>query len=217
MQEIRNIPPAEERDYLARFLFMGDDVFKEVRMLSGGERTRLSVARLLVTDPNFLVLDEPTTHLDIPSREALEIALDDYAGTLLVVSHDRHLISRLADQLLIVEDGAGYLFPGRFEEWASPSGPAASPPGPKSKEDPARRRFGTPRKKPKDGTKANAASGFQIDPERKIAGLETHLAEVESELQSASERRDVEKVAALGKEYDQVRLELEQAWEEWEE
>jgi ATP-binding cassette subfamily F protein 3 len=215
MQEIRNIPPAEERDYLARFLFMGDDVFKEVRMLSGGERTRLSVARLLVEDPNFLVLDEPTTHLDIPSREALEIALDEYAGTLLFVSHDRHLISRLADQLLIVEGGAGYLFPGRFEEWAEQAGPAASTPGQSREETPARRRFGTPRKKPKGGAKSAVATRPQIDHERRIAGLETHLAEVEIELQSASERRDVERVAALGKEYDKTRLELERAWEEW--
>ena len=133
MQEIRNIPISEERDYLARFLFTGDDVFKDVGTLSGGERTRLSVARLLVSNPNFLVLDEPTTHLDIPSREALEVGLAGFPGTLLIVSHDRHLISLLAEQLLVVEKGGARIFPGPFEDWAVRSG--LTPP-------PARRQAG---------------------------------------------------------------------------
>ena len=215
MQQVRNIAIGEERDYLARFLFTGEDVFKEVRMLSGGERTRLSVARLLVSEPNFLVLDEPTTHLDIPSREALEEALSEFQGTLLVVSHDRHLISLLAEQLLIVEDGVGYLFEGEFEEWAVRSSLVTASPMTKVKEAPAKRRFGTPRKRPKGSRKTEGRPGSPIDHEETIAGLETHLSEVESELQAASERRDVGKVTALGKEYDRLRSELERAWEEW--
>ena len=215
MQQVRNIPPGEERDYLARFLFMGEDVFKEVRTLSGGERTKLSVARLLVSEPNFLVLDEPTTHLDIPSREALEGALSEYQGTLLVVSHDRHLISLLAEQLLIVEDGAAYLFEGAFGEWAVRSGLFPAAPSAKKKEAPAKRRFGTPRKRPKGDRKSEGRPDSTIDHEKMIAGLETNLAEVESELQTASDRRDVGKVAALGEEYDRLRSELERAWEEW--
>ena len=214
MQEVRNIPISEERDYLARFLFTGEDVFNDVGTLSGGERTRLSVARLLVSDPNFLVLDEPTTHLDIPSREALEGALADFPGTLLIVSHDRHLISLLAQQLLIVEDGVARLFTGTFEDWAARSGLTPSAPAVKEEKPPARRRFGTPRKRPK-GAPKQEKRGQAIDQEKLIAGLETHLAEVESELQAASERRDVTRVAALGSEYEQLRSDLERAWDEW--
>ena len=214
MQEVRNIPISEERDYLARFLFTGEDVFDDVGTLSGGEKTRLSVARLLVSDPNFLVLDEPTTHLDIPSREALEGALADFPGTLLIVSHDRHLISLLAEQLLIVENGEAYLFPGSFEEWAVRSGLTPSPPVVKQEEPPARRRFGTPRKRPK-GAPKQEKSEPEVDHEELIAGLETHLAEVEGELQAASERRDVERVAALGREHERLKSDLERAWDEW--
>ena len=214
MQEVRNIPISEERDYLARFLFTGEDVFNDVGTLSGGEKTRLSVARLLISDPNFLVLDEPTTHLDIPSREALEGALADFPGTLLIVSHDRHLISLLAEQLLIVENGEAYLFASSFEEWAVRSGLTPPPPAARKEKPPARRRFGTPRKKPK-GAPKHEKQEPEVDHEELIAGLETHLAEVEGELQAASERRDLERVAALGREHERLRSDLERAWDEW--
>ena len=97
-------------------------MYKSVSILSGGERTRLALARLLLQEPNFLVLDEPTTHLDISSREALEQVLLLYEGALLFVSHDRTLISLLATRLLIVEDGRMGLFSGTFEEWARDEG-----------------------------------------------------------------------------------------------
>ena len=110
MQDLRNITILEERDYLAKFLFKGEDVFKTVSMLSGGEKTRLSIARLLATQPNFLILDEPNTHLDIWSREALENALNDFLGTMLIVSHDRHLVTFLAQQLVVVENKSADIF-----------------------------------------------------------------------------------------------------------
>ena len=116
--DVKNLTPHDARTYLGRFLFSGDDVYKTVSVLSGGERTRLALARLLLEEPNFLVLDEPTTHLDISSREALEQVLLQYEGALLFVSHDRALISLLATRLLIVEDGRMGLFNGTFEEWA---------------------------------------------------------------------------------------------------
>ena len=215
MQEYRNISPAEERDYLARFLFREDDVFKQVSSLSGGERTRLAVARLMVTGPNFLVLDEPTTHLDIPSREALEDALQAYDGTLLFVSHDRHLISLLAGQLLVVEDSRARLFRGTFDEWSRSSGESPTAPVLDPMEAPARRRVGTTRRKHKKASPPKREP--TPDYEKIIAELESRLARIEGELQAASERRDVAEVARLGGEYDETRSELDRAWEAWRE
>lgn len=96
----------ELRSFLAKFLFRGDDVYKHVRDLSGGEKGRLALAKLIYSRVNVLVLDEPTNHLDIPSREALEEALDAYEGTILTISHDRYFLDRVATQILAL-DGAG--------------------------------------------------------------------------------------------------------------
>ena len=96
----------ELRSFLAKFLFTGDDVYKKVRDLSGGEKGRLALAKLIYSRVNVLVLDEPTNHLDIPSREALEEALDAYEGTILTISHDRYFLDRVATQMLAL-DGQG--------------------------------------------------------------------------------------------------------------
>jgi ATP-binding cassette subfamily F protein 3 len=97
----------ELRAFLAKFLFFGDDVYKHVRDLSGGEKGRLSLAKLIYSRVNVLVLDEPTNHLDIPSREALEAALDAYEGTIITISHDRYFLDRVATQILAL-DGRGH-------------------------------------------------------------------------------------------------------------
>ncbi len=107
----------EARGYLARFLFRGDDVFKEVRSLSGGERSRLELAILGITPSNLLLLDEPTNHLDIPAREALESFMRETAATLLVVSHDRRLLDTTCDRLWVVDDGRVVPFEGGYRAW----------------------------------------------------------------------------------------------------
>ncbi|MDR7534022.1 MAG: ABC-F family ATP-binding cassette domain-containing protein [Armatimonadota bacterium] len=106
--------PEEVRAYLGRFLFLGDDVFTRVAALSGGERQRLVLAKLLLDGPNLLLLDEPTNHLDIPSREALEAALADFPGTMLVATHDRYLLERLATRILTLEGGGLRDFRGSY-------------------------------------------------------------------------------------------------------
>ncbi|MGI6139253.1 MAG: ribosomal protection-like ABC-F family protein [Candidatus Hydrogenedentales bacterium] len=105
------------RNHLARFLFTGDEVFKATSILSGGERSRLALAKLVASDANLLLLDEPTNHLDMASREALESALEDYEGTLVVVSHDRTLIDKVAERLVVIEEGKAQLFYGNFSDW----------------------------------------------------------------------------------------------------
>ncbi len=112
--------PGEIRSLLARFLFIGDDCFKLVSSLSGGERARLTLAKLLMSKNNFLILDEPTNHLDINSREALESALLEYEGTLLAVSHDRYFISKLSNRMLVFgafENGKIFDYKGGYADY----------------------------------------------------------------------------------------------------
>jgi ATP-binding cassette, subfamily F, member 3 len=111
------VTPGEARAYLARFLFRGDDAFKEVRSLSGGERSRLELALLGIQPSNLLLLDEPTNHLDIPAREAIEAFMRDSPATLLVVSHDRRLLETVCDRLWVVGEGAATPFDGGYKAW----------------------------------------------------------------------------------------------------
>src|SRR6266849_1031878 len=105
------------RNILGGFLFSGDDVYKPVRVLSGGERTRLAVARMLLRPSNTLLLDEPTNHLDLDSKEVLLDALVDYGGTLIFVSHDRYFVERLATKIIEVGNGTAVMFPGTYKEF----------------------------------------------------------------------------------------------------
>ena len=121
IQELRTIAPmadgGELRSFLARFLFFGEDVFKRVSDLSGGEKGRLSLAKLIYSRKNVLILDEPTNHLDIPAREALEAALDEYDGTIITVSHDRFFLDKLSTQILAFEDEGVETFNGNYTEY----------------------------------------------------------------------------------------------------
>src|SRR5206468_849808 len=105
------------RNILGGFLFSGDDVYKHVRVLSGGERTRLAVARMLLRPSNTLLLDEPTNHLDLDSKEVLLDALVDYGGTLIFVSHDRYFVERLATKIIEVGHGTALVYPGTYKEF----------------------------------------------------------------------------------------------------
>jgi ATP-binding cassette, subfamily F, member 3 len=105
------------RNILGGFLFSGDDVYKRVRVLSGGERTRLAVARMLLRPSNTLLLDEPTNHLDLDSKEVLLDALVDYGGTLIFVSHDRYFVERLATKIIEVGGGTASVYPGTYKEF----------------------------------------------------------------------------------------------------
>jgi len=111
------VTPGEARAFLARLLFRGDDVFKEVRSLSGGERSRLELALLGILPSNLLLLDEPTNHLDIPAREAIETFMTESPATLLVVSHDRRLLETVCTSLWVVDDGLTVPFAGGWREW----------------------------------------------------------------------------------------------------
>ena len=207
MLDAKEMSFGEARSYLARFLFQGEDVFRQVGECSGGERSRLALARLLVHEPNLLILDEPTTHLDIPSREALEQVLLAYEGTLLFVSHDRQFASLLAQELWVVEDGELQQFLGTFEEWLESDKEKAEEPEAPKKARPSRSRPQQEKKSP-----SPAADEHMI---RIIDGLETRLLEIQLELEEASEQRDLELIASKGEEYDRTKMELDEKLTAW--
>ena len=134
------------RNILGGFLFSGDDVDKPVRVLSGGERTRLAVARMLLRPSNTLLLDEPTNHLDLDSKDVLLEALEDFGGTLIFVSHDRYFVDKLATKVVEIGDGQALVYPGNYEEFlwsrkqqeaaSAAATPSASPPRQRSARQP---------------------------------------------------------------------------------
>jgi ATP-binding cassette subfamily F protein 3 len=105
------------RNILGGFLFEGDDVYKKAGVLSGGERTRLAVARMLLRPSNTLLLDEPTNHLDLDSKDVLLDALEDYGGTLIIVSHDRYFVEKLANKIIEIGHGEAVVYPGTYAEF----------------------------------------------------------------------------------------------------
>ena len=214
IQSVREMPVGAARDYLAKFLFTGDDVFKKVAVLSGGERGRVALAKLALEGANFLLLDEPTNHLDIPSQEILEAVLSDFEGTILLVSHDRYLIDALATQIWALEAGRLETFKGSYREFV---------------ERRAITNYQLPITKPQkvDGkTKIATAKAAKPSAEERrrtqrakeleliIESLEKRLAEISAELEAAG--TDLEKVRALGGEYVQVESDLATRLVEWE-
>jgi ATP-binding cassette subfamily F protein 3 len=183
------------RNILGGFLFSGDDIYKRVAVLSGGERTRLAVARMLLRPSNTLVLDEPTNHLDLDSKDVLLEALEDYGGTLIFVSHDRYFIDKLATKTIEIGGGEGVLHLGTYEEllWrkaraAEVAGAPAAPP-PRRPAGPAPVRHATPKTPPppkpdpqkeRDDRKRALAESRKADRQRKAT--EARLADVEAKI-----------------------------------
>lgn len=213
--EIKNVSIGEGRSFLARFLFSGDEIFDKVETLSGGERGRLALARLLITEPNVLILDEPTTHLDIKSREALEQMIKAYDGTTIFVSHDRQLISFLADNIWSIDGTTVSAFHGNFSEWAAQKSRNTTL-GQESQKQKIEV-TDTPKRK-RQNTKTTASKRNTeklVDYEALINELESNISEVESELQSATNTSNVDKIIELGQKHDLLTQELENVVAKW--
>ena len=218
--QIKNLPIGEARGFLARFLFRGEEIFEKVSSLSGGERGRLALARLLILEPNVLILDEPTTHLDIQSREALEEMLTDFRGTILFVTHDRHLISLLANNLWIIHDGKVDTFDGTYKEWQeNNSQKISTPPPSESKLQDQKIQIpgkGKKQKKqrPKNRIKSNKHN-TKPNREEIIDKLEKRVQEIEIELSASTGDADLERIRDLGIEHSALNEELQNALDQW--
>jgi ATP-binding cassette subfamily F protein 3 len=220
LEEIRRASHLSEegvRSYLGRFLFSGDDVFKPIGALSGGERSRIALAKLTLQGANFLVLDEPTNHLDLPSRQVLEAVLSQFDGTLIFVSHDRYFVDALATTLWVLEDGAITSHVGNYTAYrarhvsaaggqvtqtAAPA-PATSTRGGKADTDNA------------TGESRSARAMERVEAE--IASIEARITELEGELGAASAEADVERINTLATEYEERKARLDELYTEWQE
>jgi ATP-binding cassette subfamily F protein 3 len=213
--EVKNLPLEKARTFLGRFLFHGDEVFKQVGDLSGGERSRVALAKLTLQEPNFLLLDEPTTHLDLPSQEVLQDVLLNFHGTILLVSHDRYLIDALATQVWLLEDGRLRVYQGDYAAYlaqreretqeATESIPEKRTPVQKQAEEREKAR--------QRQAQQRARRIAQLEEE--IAALEARLAELGREITLASNAQVLDRVRALGVEYERVEAELNRRMAEW--
>ncbi|MDQ2746056.1 MAG: ABC-F family ATP-binding cassette domain-containing protein [Acidobacteriota bacterium] len=223
VQELRRVAPnadnGELRSFLARFLFTGEEIFKKVADLSGGEKGRLALAKLIYSGVNVLVLDEPTNHLDIPSREALEAALDNYPGTILAVSHDRYFLDEISTQILSFEDERRTeIFDGNYTEFHDWKERVQSP---KSKiQSPAK----SEPEKSANGKRETTLSKNQItqienrikEIEAEIPPLEAKLAELTAEMSAPEIIADHAKLQKVSEKYKQKEKQIQDLYQEWE-
>jgi ATP-binding cassette, subfamily F, member 3 len=210
---VKNLLLGEARDYLARFLFQGDDVYRTVGTLSGGERGRLALAKLALAGANFLLLDEPTNHLDIPSQEILQDVLNEFEGTILLVSHDRYLIDALATQIWEVRAGQMTVFRGSYSEFVAErlkieQAAAAQAVAAQKAQQVVRAAS--------NGTSKNTRQlQKQIaDAENRIHQLEAQMREISAAIERAGS--DANKIRTLGEQYTQTEQLLNTAMAEWE-
>lgn len=196
------------RNALAAFLFRGEDVFREINKLSGGERARVQLVKLILKPVNFLILDEPTNHLDIESREALEEALRNYDGTILAVSHDRYFINSLAERIVNFENKKLASYAGGYDYFAEKrkSVETVKEEKPKNLDYNEQKRIAAEKRKKENQIKRT---------EEQIAKLEAEIEEINAELNETGS--DFEKAAELAKKLDEKNEELMSAYELWEE
>ncbi|GAC1518970.1 MAG: ABC-F family ATP-binding cassette domain-containing protein [Chloroflexota bacterium] len=206
----KNLPLPEARNYLAQYLFRGDDVFKKVGMLSGGERGRLALAVLTLDGVNCLLLDEPTNHLDIPAREVLQEGLERFDGTLIMVSHDRYLVAELATQIWELADGRLRVFKGTYAELLDMQEAEDT------REAPVRQAVVNERKQQARDDKVERKRAQKLaELEERIARAEAGVAAATRQLELCDGSVDAATVTRFTEEYGAAQAELEALMEQW--
>ncbi len=218
--DVRNMPVEQARGLLGRYLFTGDDVFKPINLLSGGERSRVALAVLTLQGANFLLLDEPTNHLDLQSQEVLQELLSEFAGTVLLVSHDRYLVDRLATHLWVIQDRQLVIHEGgysQYVEYRAKSAERAKTVGLEKSVDTKAKRQVEKRAQNLQRNGQRAKEKQVAEMETNIAALETRLQELSRELEVAGVSGAVARVHELGSEYAEVEQQLHERIAEWSE
>jgi ATP-binding cassette subfamily F protein 3 len=213
--DTREMLVSEARNLLGRYRFSGDDVFKRVGDLSGGEQARVALAVLTLQGANVLILDEPTNHLDIPSQEVLQEALSEFDGTLLIVTHDRYLIRKLANHVWAIEDGQLWAFKEGYEAYQAWREQRRREKRVERQEESPEQLEWEARKVAQREEARRARR--QAELEEAIHALEARLAQLESQLAAASAQQQVERVSQLGIEHARVQAELDEHLATWEE
>jgi ATP-binding cassette, subfamily F, member 3 len=222
VDEIRQVSALSEegaRSLLGRFLFSGDDAFKPIGALSGGERSRVALAKLTLQGPNFMILDEPTNHLDLQSRQFLEEVLSDFEGSLLFVSHDRYFIDSLATKVWAIEDGVLIPYQGNYTEYRTLKRPLVLDVPASVKQQKAVEEKKAPAPSP---TKNATKKGRKVkertveDVERDVEKAEGQLKTLEEALAEAALHADAAQLTQLSTDYEQTKTQIETLLEEWE-
>lgn len=229
ISELRRVAPLAEngelRSFLARFLFFGEDVFKRVKDLSGGEKGRLALAKLIFSGKNVLLLDEPTNHLDIPSREALENALDAYAGTILTVSHDRFFLDKISTRILAFEsDEKIEIYDGNYTEYhdwkknrrTSGDGRESKSPAPAEKSQPEDEDKNLKSKNLLSKNRRQKIENRIKQIESEIPLLEEELAGISFAMSLTEIASNHEKSQETGEKYQKTEKKIQNLYEEWE-
>jgi ATP-binding cassette subfamily F protein 3 len=192
-------------------LFTGDDISKPVAALSGGEQSRLALAKLIYTGANVLVMDEPTNHLDIPSREALEQALAEFTGTIITVSHDRYFLDKLATEILHFEDGVATYHTGTYTDFYAVHHLKQTV----KEEPPPKKRPALTRSKSGAGSSAKQRRRPLEEIEQEIKTLENELADLSERLCNASSDWRPEQYAEISGKQDEISSLVEALYREW--
>ncbi len=210
---VKELKLQDARNFLGRFLFSGDDVYKPINCLSGGERGRVALAMLSLQGANLLLLDEPTNHLDIQSQEFLQQVLEDFDGTILFVSHDRYFINALATQVWALEGSELTVYDGGYSEYLAQVQARQAEAKDADREEkprPTLRSGGMQERRLRKQQEQR-----QAELEAEIESLEARLAGIRNDLEVASASQQIERVYELGVEYENLQQQLQSRWDEW--